>query len=150
MFQYRRESGEEVVRGFRVFAAEAERARDEHRGDGQPRRDTVGKQARVLDRKRRHEHEREVIDDVIESPAVEHRRALLDAGEARQNAVDCVDHRGDREPEKCNREVAIYDADERDVGDERAARRERMNQPGHGQILLVFGRYVESVDPSTV
>ena len=85
MFQYRRESGEEVVRGFRVFAAEAERARDEHRRDGQPRRDTVGKQARVLDRKRRHEHECEVIDDVIEPPAVEHRRALLDAGEARQH-----------------------------------------------------------------
>ena len=43
---------------------------------------------------RRHEHERQVVDDVVEPRAVEERRALLDAGEPRQQPVDRVDHRG--------------------------------------------------------
>ena len=77
-----------------------------------------------------HEHERQVVDDVVELRAVEVRRALLDACQARERPVNGIDHRGRRQPEKGPPEVAADGAVSARYASSAPLAVKRMDEPG--------------------
>jgi hypothetical protein len=118
-----------VVRGFRVRRDEAIHAAQEDDRDHRQRRGS-GEAARGLEEQHRQEHERDVVHDIVNPPAVDVRQDLFHAKAARQHAVGRIhegrrEHRGQRQAI-----VAVHDAPCADEGEDRPHRGIRVDQPG--------------------
>ena len=90
----------------------------------------LGHQRRVPHHDGRHEHVRQVVDDVVEVRAAEVGQALADADQARQVAVGRVDEHLQREPGEGDAVVVRQRRERREQRTDGACRRVGVHRPG--------------------
>ena len=137
-FQYRRESGEEVVRGLDFGRGLAEAVRACHQDQRtHPQACALRQHARVDQQQHWNEDVCEVIDDVVEAGTVEVGQQFFDTQRACQQAIGGVDDDLQAKPQKGAAIVPLDDIQRRGERDCGTKARVRMCEPwGHLLISL--------------
>ena len=124
-----------MIRRLRVGRDEAVHAAhqdDRRHGKRHPSRQPADR----LEQQQREEHEREVVDDVIDASAVDPGQDLLDPRAPREHPVGRVDDGREEHGAKCQPGAAVDDAPPRDEGENGPGRGVDMDEPCTKTALL--------------
>ena len=128
-----------IVVGFHLAVGEIERPGN-HDDQTRRHRQHFRQIAAGGDRKGRHEHVGDEIDDEVEALAVPARQDFRDLEAARHRPVDGIDHQRQSERQEHRRPVTTRSEDERQQAERRAERGEDVDSEGaqHRKIHDIF------------